>query len=182
MIHIRDTDVGILYKMNNNYIILMTKHPKNYTNIQLLVDPLKDIIKQFYLTSVINIGSIGSNIFPEGTIVQVNKVVIENPEDFSLNHDYIEGKKMIIKTEKYTSMSSYISMQFQLPKEITNKYHIFGEDLFVILLIANQLNIPNMCLGSVTNKLTSNPNDGSKQYRQNGQSYALNTIKYLFSL
>jgi hypothetical protein len=179
MIFIDKLDIGYLYKIETNYIILMTKHPKNYHNINLLVSPLKEIIQHFHLTSIINIGSIGSNIFPVGTIVQTNKVVLQNPLQYSLHKNYIEGNRILMKTDKYTTMPGYISSQFQLPEEITNRYHIFGEDYFVILLVSNELNISNLCLGSVTDIVSK---DGPKQYTENGQSCAFNTVKYLFNL
>lgn len=139
-----DMKHGYLFKIDTNYYVVMKKHLTEYNDIMILVNQFVYIIKEYNLTSVINMSYVTSNTFKNGKILQLNSAVIENPEKYSLDFQKIVGDKMIIKTDSY---SDIVVSNSEVIKE---NFHVYGnEDTFVTLLVSNISQIPSLCLVGV---------------------------------
>jgi hypothetical protein len=174
VIKIGNFDIGYLFKFNTNFFLLVKKHPF-FQKISVLVNSISSIIEKYRIKSLVNLSSLGSNIYNIGDIFQVNNAFIKNPERFELNFNKITGNKLLLDTTKYSDSPVYITNNYHIHnKFVSENYHLFGEDVFVGLIIANKLNISSLCLVCVTD------NNDKKEYYKYALPCNLKMLRYLF--
>jgi len=178
-IKIDDTPVGYLFKIGDNYFLHMLKYPGEYNNIYILINELIQIINKYNISSITTLTIGGSNTHNIGTILQTDSAFIYKLEDFSMDNDYIKGNKMLMKTKYYTDEPCVIAKKYIFDHEINHKYHIFEDNTFVILMVANKLNIPALCLVGITN---TNTIDAPAQYIANINDVVNNIVDIFFKL
>ena len=158
---------GYLYKnttTGNFHLFLKNNHSISKYSIQHMVNELTKIIQHNNILGIVNLSLCTSNQpqrFQIGDIVQFNSCIMNDLSSayLGLGHDYIYGKKMLVKTDKYVKDPLFIytnkTNQLNPSLILTNneKYHFHCSTLDPILtfITANKLNLPSLCICGVCN-------------------------------
>lgn len=170
IVHI--SDIGFIIQKDTNYIVFISKHPQEYSEIDILFNYIINTIKKYNLKNIISFSTAGSHKYNIGSVLQFTSAIIDKPCDYSLNFNYIDSKNILIKTDKIVNNSITDTKGFINPSK-----HQFasGEDEFVIYYISNKLNIPSLTLTGISD------NDNNKEYGNGGGNLAAkNVVTYFF--
>ena len=165
-------DIGILLQINSNYICLMSKHPQEYNNIHILFNEIETVVKNNKIMSIVGFSTAGSYIYTIGQVIQFDSAIIQDPQKYSINYNYIKTNKLLYKTTKFNSEPITNTKGFVLP---TSKQYASGEDEFVTYLIGNKMNLPTLTMTGI-----SDNNDKSEYTGGGGNLAAKNIVDYFF--
>ena len=171
------SDIGFIFVVNTNYYCFMSKHPQEYSQINILLNEIISIIKNNNLKSIISFSTGGSQQYAVGSVVQFTSAIIENPEQYSLNFNYIKSNNVLFKTDKYINKPIIDTKGFVSPSkgQIAS-----GEDEFVAYIVSNNMNIPALTLTGISDDGISD-NANVKEYDNGGGKLAaINTIDFFF--
>jgi len=172
-ININIPEIGIIIQVNDNFICLMDKHPQQFNNIRLLIDDLANYIKSYPINKIISFSTAGSKHFPIGSILQFHRALVNEPNSYDIDFNYINSDYIFTKTNKFIDKPIINTKGFKSP----HKEDIAcGEDEFVIYMLSNKLKIPCLTLTGISD------HNSPKIYNDGGGKYAATSIvNYFFN-
>jgi hypothetical protein len=159
-----NSKIGYLYKNNttgNFHLFLKNNH--SYSILQM-VNELSKIIKHNNILGIVNLSLCTTNDpqrFQIGDIVQFNSTIMNDLSSsyLGIEHDYIYGKKMLVKTDKYvneplliyTNNTNQLNPSFILTNNEKYHFHCSTVEPILTFITANKLNLPSLCICGVSN-------------------------------
>ena len=159
--------IGYLYKntTTGNFHLFLKNNNNNdsysysYSLVQM-VNELCKIVKHNKISGIVNLSLCTSNQpqrFQIGDIVQFNSSIMDDLSNTYLG-DYIYGRKMLIKTDKYvkepllvyTNHTNQLNPSFLLTNNEKYHFHCSTVDPILTLITANKLNLPSLCICGVS--------------------------------
>ena len=158
--------IGYLYKNtttgNFHLFLKNNNNNKSYSVIQM-VNELSNIVKHNKISGIVNLSLCITNQpqrFQIGDVVQFNSCIMNDLSNAYLGHehDYIYGKKMLVKTDKYvkeplliyTNHTNQLNPSFLLTNNEKYHFHCSTVDPILTFITANQLNLPSLCICGVS--------------------------------
>ncbi len=166
---------GVIYFYDDNYYFFTKSSFKTIKNKKYLINKLKNIVTELNPSYIIDLSIIYSNYLKPNSIIQLTSAVIHNDFKNYKNADFFEnyiqlengngngnGNGNIYKTNFFNP--DIITINNINNKDViqsitrvvgshivkTNKILVGSESIYISIFLSNYFNIPNLCLGIVS--------------------------------